>query len=72
MKTRTKKELKAAYNISGPTLSKWLNDIPEIVDHKKKRVFSPLEVNFIFARYGNPFTKDFNFIKGQNKGFPGV
>ena len=72
MKTRTKKELKAAYNISGPTLSKWLNDIPEITDHKKKRVFSPLEVNFIFAKYGNPFTNDFKFIKSQNKNASGI
>lgn len=67
MKTRTKKELKEAYNISGPTLSRWLNAIPEITDQKKKRVFSPLEVNFIFAKYGDPFTRDHIFIKSQNK-----
>ena len=67
MKTRTKKELKEAYNISGPTLSRWLDAIPEIENQKKKRVFSPLEVNFIFEKYGNPFTRDFIYIKGQNK-----
>lgn len=49
----TKKQLKNWYGISYKTLHCWLKKIPDL-DINKKRIFSSLEAQKIFAHLGEP------------------
>lgn len=50
----TKSQLSKKFNISLPTLNKWLDRIPELTDHKNERIFTPKQVELIFLHLGEP------------------
>lgn len=54
IKATSKKELCRKYGVHRITLNKWLNSISELGDHKKTRIFTPLQVNIIYTKLGNP------------------
>ena len=57
MKSRTKKELRLAYNISAPTLAAWIKRLPG-KKNKNSKILWPSELIRIYIKYGNPFTDE--------------
>ncbi len=51
---KTKKDLKNEYQISFPTLRKWLLKVPGIELSLRKQFFTPLELEKIYAHLGRP------------------
>lgn len=54
MQAKTKKQLAQDYNISPNTLKRWLKSVPGLQNTQKKRIFTPLELHFIYLHLGNP------------------
>lgn len=50
IKSYSRKELAAMYEVSGKTFSKWIASL----DYKYKRLFTPKEVGNIFQLLGEP------------------
>jgi hypothetical protein len=51
IKAYSKKELRALYNVSAPTLRTWIAKILPITD---KQLFTPAEIKLIFEHIGTP------------------
>lgn len=54
IKAISKKQLCTAYGIHRITLAKWLSNIPELGNHKKTRIFNPMQVLAIYKHLGQP------------------
>jgi hypothetical protein len=48
----SKKEIAAAYSISGKTLNRWLKLIP--LSTGSRNILTPSEVSIVFSKYGKP------------------
>ncbi len=50
----TKKILAQKYEVSMPTLNKWLANIPELKLIRNQRVFTPKQTEIIYSELGKP------------------
>ncbi|WP_162628127.1 DUF4248 domain-containing protein [Arcticibacterium luteifluviistationis] len=54
MKSINKSTLASLYEVSLPTLNKWLGMVPELNLDKKTRVLTPKQLELIFNHLGKP------------------
>ncbi|MBL0200992.1 MAG: DUF4248 domain-containing protein [Chitinophagaceae bacterium] len=53
-KCATKKELAILYNIHPQTLTKWINNVPNLKLDPKQRIFTPKQLKIIYEHLGEP------------------
>lgn len=51
---KSKKDLKNEYQVTWPTLRKWLLKVPDLQLNPRKQIFTPLELQKIYIHLGRP------------------